>query len=178
MRLHLPIGVLALGLAAAVPAHAQPYFNCEYSPRCEAIENGQCAPVRDLKDKFALVRSHSSAEAVEKTWSVLAGFEPEYCKRLGERGNLVRAFLSYKDKVYPRLHGATCPDPQVCAEAFVKVTRERWQRDDLEARIKADLEQKSQAAIRAAAPPPPKPAGDIPAESWQTTTTTAAPAGT
>jgi hypothetical protein len=169
--------MLGLGLAAAVPAHAQQYFNCEYSPRCEAIQNGQCAPNRNLKDKLSLVRFHASAEDVERTWAVLAAFEPEYCKRLGERGNLVREFTKFRAKPNPALQGGSCADAPACAEAFVWATRERWQRDDLDARIKSELEVDSRAAAKAAPPAAAAPAGAIAPESWRTTTTAAAPAG-
>jgi hypothetical protein len=169
--------VLGFGLAAAAPAHAQPYFSCEYSPRCEAIQNGQCAPNRDLKDKLGLARFHASANDVERTWAVLAAFEPEYCKRLGDRGNLVREYARFKAKPSPALQGDGCADAAECAEAFVRATRERWQRDDLEARIKAELELKSRAAARGSEPPPNEPAEAIAPGTWQTTTTSAVPAG-
>jgi hypothetical protein len=174
MQLHLPICVLGLGLAAAAPAHAQPYFNCEYSPRCEAIQNGQCASNRDLKDKLSLARFHATADDVERTWSVLAAFEPEYCKRLGERGNLVREFARFKAKPSPELQGGDCADAAACAETFVRATRERWQRDDLDVRIKAELERNSRAAARGSEPPQ---AEAIAPGTWQTTTTAAVPAG-
>jgi hypothetical protein len=180
MRLSLPVSVLGVMLAAMGPAYAEPYFNCEYSPRCEAVQNRQCAPTRNLKDKLALVRSHNSAEEVEAAWAVLAGFEPEYCGRLGDRGNLVREFLTFKTKLYPKLHGGSCSDAQACAEAFVKGARERWDRDDLEARIKAEIERNSKVALKAAAPPVPPttpPQQTVP-ESWQTTTEVARPADT
>jgi hypothetical protein len=166
--------MLGLGVAAAVPAHAQPYFNCEYSPRCEAIQNGQCAPNRDLKDKLGLVRFHASAGDVERTWAVLAAFEPEYCRRLGERGNLVREFARFKARPEPAMQGDGCADAAACAEAFVRATRERWQRDDLDARIKAELERNSGAAARGSEPHPAEP---IAPGTWQTTTTSAVPAG-
>ena len=167
MQLSLRGLVLGVTLAAGGPVYAQPYFNCQYSPRCEAIQNLQCAPERNLKDKLALVRSHNSAEEVEAAWAVLAGFEPEYCARLGDRGNLVREFVTFKTKLYPKLHGRSCAEAEGCAEAFVRATRERWQRDELEAKIKADLERRAGVAPAAAAPPA------IP-ESWETRTEVAA----
>jgi len=165
--------MLGLGVGAVTPAYAQEYFNCEYSPRCEAIQNRQCAPDRNLKDKLSLVRLHNSAEEVERTWLVLAGLEPEYCERLGSRGNIVRDFANFRSRIYPKLHGAACATPQDCAEAYVKSTRERWERDDLDAQIKADLERSSRAAMRVGGPvkaADPEPAEAIAPDSWQTTT--------
>jgi hypothetical protein len=182
MRPSLPVWVLIFvswaALAPTVPAAAQQYFNCEYSPRCEAIQNKQCAPTRNLKDKLSLVRSHNSAEEVEQTWALLAGFEAEYCSRLGDRGSLVRDFLSYKTRLYPKLHGAACSDPQVCTESFVKSTRDRWEREELDAKIKAELEKRSQAGVKAGNPPATKPAAPPSAApgSWETTIQVATPA--
>jgi hypothetical protein len=181
MRLDHLACMLGLGLGAMTPAHAQEYFNCEYSPRCEAIQNKQCASDRNLKDKLSLVRLHNSAEEVERTWLVLAGLEPAYCGRLGLRGNIVRDFANFRSKVYPKLHGAACAAPQDCAEAYVKSTRERWERDDLDAKIKADLEKSSQAAMRVSGPrrvQDPAPAESIVPDSWQTTTEAARPTRT
>jgi hypothetical protein len=177
MKLSLPICLFGLGLAGVTPAYAQQYFNCEYSPRCEAIRNTQCAPNRDLKDKITLIRWHNSAEDVERTWAALAGLEAEYCDRLGTRGNIVIELTRFKNTIYPKLYGASCPDPQTCVDAFVKVTRDRWARDDLDAKIKADLEKKSQEAIRRPEPASRKPAtsDSILPESWQTTTKISAP---
>lgn len=170
---------LGLGLAAMPPVHAEPYFNCQYSPRCQAIQNKQCEPERDLKDKLGLIRLHNSAEDVERTWLVLAGLEPEYCERLGDRGNIVREFTTFRVKTYPKLNGGSCLSPQECAEAFVKATRERWERDDLEARIKADIERSSEALKagepRKAKAPAPAAAAPIAPDSWQTTTEVARP---
>src|SRR5262245_13595290 len=153
MNLNLRICVMASGLAWGVsgPAYAQQYFNCEYSPRCEAVQNEQCAPIRNLKDKIVLIRLHNSADDVEKTWSVLASFEPEYCGRLGPRGNIVREFVSFRAGSKAKLAGAPaaeCVDPPACAALFVQAARQRWQRDDLEAKIKADLERTSPAVIK------------------------------
>jgi hypothetical protein len=175
MNLNLPIRVAALAFAVGMgsPAFAQQYFNCEYSPRCEAIQNKQCAPNRALKDKVSLIRLHSSAEDVERTWAVLAGFETEYCSRLGDRGNIVREFVSFRAKALPKAQDGSCIDPLACAETFVRVTREHWQRVDLEAQIKTDLERASPAASKTALPSPPQfaAAQPIPAGSWQTTIT-------
>ena len=181
MKLTPSVGLLSLGLAAMTPAHAQQYFNCQYSPRCEAIQNKQCEPDRNLKDKITLIRLHSSAEDVERTWLVLAGLEIEYCGRLGARGNIVREYVNFRAKIYPKLYGGSCVSPQECAEAFVKTTRERWERDDLDAKIKADLERSSEAAVQAAEPAraaelAPKEA--IAPESWETTTEFARPTRT
>jgi hypothetical protein len=172
MNLNLLICVGALGLAVGGPAHAQQYFNCEYSPRCEAIQNKQCEPARNLKDKITLIRLHTSAGEVERTWAVLIGLEPEYCNRLGDRGNIVRDFVSFRAKAYPKQQEGGCTDPLSCAETFVRVTRERWQRDDLDAKIKADLERSSSGANKTA--PQLAATEAIPAQSWQTTTTAAA----
>jgi hypothetical protein len=163
--------MLGTALALAAPASAEEYFNCEYSPRCEAIRNGQCAPTRNLKDKISLIRSHSSAEEVERTWAILAAFEPEYCGRLGDRGSLVRDFVTFRTKVYPKLHGAACTDPQACAESFVKATRERWNREELDARIKAELERNSRSAVDTRELPARSSAASAPAvpERWKTT---------
>jgi hypothetical protein len=163
--------MLGAALALAIPASAQEYFNCEYSPRCEAIQNRQCAPTRNLKDKISLVRSHNSAEEVERTWAVLAAFEPEFCGRLGDRGNLVRDFTTFRTKTYPKLHGTACTDPEACAESFVKATRERWEREELDVRIKAELERNSRSAVETREPPVRAPATSAPAvpERWQTT---------
>jgi hypothetical protein len=181
MRLDHLVCMLGLGLGAVAPADAQEYFNCEYSPRCEAIQNKQCAPDRNLKDKLSLVRLHNSAEEVERTWLVLAGLELEYCGRLGSRGNIVRDFSNFRTKVYPKLHGSACATPQDCAEAYVKTTRERWERDDLDAKIKADLERSSQAAMRVGGPRQPHvpaPADSVVPDHWQTTTEVARPTKT
>lgn len=178
MKRNALVCMLGLALGAMVPAHAQEYFNCQYSPRCEAIRNSQCEQDRNLKDKFSLVRLHKSAEEVERTWLVLAGLEPEYCGRLGPRGNIVRDFVDFRTKVYPKLYGGACAAPQECAEAFVMTTRQRWERDDLDAKIKADLERSSQGAMRVGGPlrpEDPQPAKSIPPESWQTTTEIARP---
>ncbi len=99
-----------MGLSFTNPAYAQQYFNCEHFPRCEAIQNYQCEPRRNLKDKLKLVRSHNSAEEVEGTWAVLSSLEPEYCSRLGGRGDIVREFLSFKTKAYPRPHDGGCAE--------------------------------------------------------------------
>jgi hypothetical protein len=172
MRPSLPccvlVCVLGAALASTIPASAQQYFNCEYSPRCEAIQDKQCAPTRNLKDKLSLVRSHNSAEEVEQTWAMLAGFEAEYCGRLGDRGSLVREFLTYKTRLYPKLHGAPCADPQVCTESFVKTIRDRWEREELDAKIKAELEKRSQTGVKAGNPPAARPAAPVPG-SWETT---------
>jgi hypothetical protein len=181
MRFSPLVCLLSLGPGMTPPVHAQDYFNCQYSPRCEAIQNRQCEPDRNLKDKFTLVRLHNSAEEVERTWLILAGLESEYCGRLGARGNIVRDFVNFRTKVYPKLHGGSCATPQECAEAFVKSTRERWERDDLEAKIKADLEKRSQAAMRIGGPvrpADPASAEAIAPDSWQTTTETARPTRT
>jgi hypothetical protein len=166
MKRNLPIGLLGLGLGLATPAFAQPYFSCEHFPRCEAIQNAQCAPKRTLKDKLTLVRSHNSAEEVERTWAVLSALEPEYCSRLGGRGDIVREFSSFRTRATRILHDGGCADAQACAETFVKVTRERWERADLEARIKADIEARSRAAATEPAVP----------DGWQTTVEPATPA--
>jgi hypothetical protein len=174
-------GLLSLGLAAMTPAHAQPYFNCQYSPRCEAILNKQCEPERNLKDKITLVGLHNSAGDVERTWLVLAGLEIEYCGRLGARGSIVREFVNFRAKVYPKLYGGSCISPHECAEAFVKTTRERWERDDLNAKIKADLERSSDVAVNTAEPAQPAaiaPKETIAPESWETTTQFARPTRT
>ena len=181
MKRNALVCMLGLALGAMVPAHAQEYFNCQYSPRCEAIRNSQCEQDRNLKDKFSLVRLHKSAEEVERTWLVLAGLEPEYCGRLGARGNIIREFVDFRTKVYPKLYGSACTAPQECAEAFVKATRERWERDDLDAKIKADLERNSQGAMRIGGPRKPAgppPTESIPPDSWQTTTEVARPTKT
>jgi hypothetical protein len=180
MKLTPSVGLLCLGLAVTTPAHGQEYFNCQYSPRCEAIQNKQCEPDRNLKDKIALVRLHNSAEDVERTWLVLAGLEIEYCGRLGARGNIVREFVNFRTKTYPKLFGGRCPNPQECAEAFVKTTRERWERDELDAKIKADLERSSEVAkveepSRTAEPAPKE---KIVPEGWKTTTQFARPTRT
>jgi hypothetical protein len=169
---------LALGVGVGGPARAQQYFNCEYSPRCEAIQNKQCEPSRTLKDKITLIRLHSSSEEVERTWAVLAGFEAEYCSRLGDRGNIVRDFMSFRAKTISKQPGATCADPRACADVFVEAARERWRRDDLEGRIKADLERASGSTAKAVLPTAPEVAAmdPIPPDSWQTTTKAAAPA--
>ena len=122
MKLNALVCALGLGLGAMAPAYAQEYFNCQYSPRCEAIQNRQCGPDRNLKDKFSLIRLHKSADDVERTWLVLAGLEPEYCGRLGARGNIIREFVDFRTKVYPKLYWSACTVPQECAEAFVKAT--------------------------------------------------------
>jgi hypothetical protein len=182
MRPSLPACVLGAALALAVPAaSAQTYFNCEFSPRCQAIQNKQCEPTRNLKDKVSLVRSHNSAEEVEKTWAVLVGFEPEYCGRLGDRGNLVRDFATYMafmTKVYPKLQGTTCADPQACAQSFVRTTRERWEREELDAKIKADLERSSRSPGEQGERPTRNSATSAPAvpEGWQTTVEVQRPA--
>jgi len=175
MRFNYLVCVLGLGFWAMPSAYAQEYFNCQYSPRCEAIQNKQCEPDRNLKDKLSLVRLHSSADEVERTWLVLAGLESEYCGRLGSRGNIVRDFVSFRSKTYPKLYGAACAAPQDCAEAYVKSMRERWERDDLDAKIKADLERSSQAAMRVGGL---RAAESIAPDSWQTTTEVAHPART
>ena len=172
--------VLAAGVAS--PAYAQQYFSCDYAPRCEAVQNKQCEPNRTLKDKVTLIRLHNSAEDVERTWAVLAKFEPEYCSRLGDRGNIIRDFLIFRAKVEAKPEskpsGAGCGDPLACAEVFMSAARERWQRDDLDARIKADLERSTSAAIKTAPPVPADfaAAEQIPPDSWETTTKAAAPA--
>jgi hypothetical protein len=87
----------------------------------------------------------------------------------------------FRSKTYPKLHGAGCATPQDCAEAYVKSTRERWERDDLDAKIKADLERNSQAAMRIGGPVKaagPAPAKAIAPDSWQTTTVAARPTKT
>jgi hypothetical protein len=68
MKLNSLVCALGLGLGVIAPAYAQEYFNCQYSPRCEAIQNSQCEPDRNLRDKLSLVRLHNSAEEVERTW--------------------------------------------------------------------------------------------------------------
>jgi hypothetical protein len=184
MSANLLIRLVALGLAMGVgsAAHAQHYFSCDYAPRCEAVQNKQCAPGRTLKDKISLIRLHNSAEDVERTWAVLASFEPEYCSRLGDRGNIVRDFLSFRAKAEakPDLKPSAggCTGPLACAEVFVSTARERWQREDLDARIKADLERSTSAAGKTAQPAPAASAAteQIPPGSWQTTTKAAPPA--
>jgi hypothetical protein len=185
MKLNPLVCLLGLGVAVPTQAYAQEYFNCQYSPRCEAIQNRQCEPDRNLKDKLILVRLHNSAEEVERTWLVLAGLEPEYCGRLGARGNVVREFVNFRANIYPKLYGGSCGVPQACAEAFVKSTREAWERDDLDAKIKADLERNTRAAMRVGGPadataplPPESPAESIVPESWETTTEIARPTRT
>src|SRR5262245_63105201 len=181
MKLNPLVCALSLGLVAGSPAYAQEYFNCQYSPRCEAIQNKQCEPDRNLKDKITLIRLHNSAEDVERTWLALTGFEAEYCGRLGVRGNIVREFVQFRAKTYPKLSGGHCVSPQECAEAFVRSTRERWERDDLDARIKADLERNSPVALKAAEPAEataPVPTESIAPGGWQTTTEVARPTRT
>jgi hypothetical protein len=180
MKLAPSVGLLCLGLAVTPPAQAQEYFNCQYSPRCEAIQNKQCEPERNLNDKITLVRLHNSAEDVERTWLVLAGLEIDYCGRLGARGNIVREFINFRTKTYPKLFGGSCINPQECAEAFVKTTRERWERDELDAKIKADLERGSQVAKvgESARTAEPAPRETIVPERWETTTQIARPTRT
>lgn len=186
MKLGLPVGLLGLGLAVgpavglvwAGPASAQPYFNCEYSPRCEAIRDKTCEPSRTLKDKVSLIPSHNSAEDLEKTWAVLAAFEPEYCAQLGGRGSILRDFVLFKARIDPRLRAERCATPLACAEAFVGATRERWERDALDAKVKADLEMGSRTAITTAEPAPLETSslGDVALGRWQTTVKAASPA--
>ena len=182
MKLSPFVGLLSLGLAMMMtPAHAQQYFNCQYSPRCVAILNKQCEPERNLQDKITLVRLHNSAEDVESTWLVLAGLEIEYCGRLGARGSIVREFVNFRVKIYPKLYGGSCVSPQECAETFVKSTREQWERDDLDAKIKADLKRNLEVAVKAAEPARPAgiaAKGTIAPESWETTTEIARPTRT
>jgi hypothetical protein len=76
------------------------------------------------------------------------------------------------------VHDGGCANLQACVETFVKVTRERWQRDALEAKIKADLEARSRAAIEASEAAKGIMAGStepIVPEDWQTTTKAATP---
>ena len=154
MKLNALVCALGLGLGAMAPAYAQEYFNCQYSPRCEAIQNKQCGPDRNLKDKFSLIRLHKSAEDVERTWLVLAGLELNTAVVL-ERGKYYTGVRGLPDEGLSKAVWSACTVPQECAEAFVKATRERWERDDLDAKIKADLERNSQGAMRIGGPRKP-----------------------
>jgi hypothetical protein len=86
--------------------------------------------------------------------------------------------VNFRTKIYPKPHGGDWTAPQECAEAFVKSTRERWEPDDLDAKIKADLERNSRAAMRVGGPADPLPAEALVPDSWQTTTEVARPTRT